>query len=198
MKTCTKCDQDLPLESFANSGRNSRCKKCANALSRKAYAQNLERERTRRRAYIKANTEQIRQRAKDRYDADPQKARDIRNRWTARNRGKSNAASLRWNRENLERMKQNVRAWQLKNPAKVCASSANRRARKALVSITPNDPRIDKLYELAAHLRHEGFDVEVDHIIPLTPREGECQGLHVFANLQIISSSANRIKGNRQ
>ena len=75
---------------------------------------------------------------------------------------------------------------------------SNRRpARLARVSITPDDKRISTLYALAAKLREAGRDVHVDHIVPIIPRSGQAQGLHVHANLQIIPAMENMRKGNR-
>lgn len=57
------------------------------------------------------------------------------------------------------------------------------------------DPReIHAIYREAAEMRLQGFAVEVDHDIPL--RGNLVCGLHVPANLRIVSTAANRAKGN--
>tara|TARA_R110000868_G_scaffold135772_9_gene348378 strand:- start:355 stop:708 length:354 start_codon:yes stop_codon:yes gene_type:complete len=58
------------------------------------------------------------------------------------------------------------------------------------------DPHeIFAVYQEAAELRSQGFDVEVDHDLPL---RGELvSGLHVAANLHIVSAAANRAKSNQ-
>ena len=83
------------------------------------------------------------------------------------------------------------------NPGRKLASVRRYQARKKKVDVTPNDPRIEALYVLAAKLREVGRDVEIDHIIPLQPQPGQTQGLHTFANLRIVPVKENRRKSNR-
>ena len=68
MKTCTKCDEEKPLDEFyrdrrSPQGRNSRCKPCVSELGRKRYHRDLEKSRTYRRIYAKTHRRTIRGRA---------------------------------------------------------------------------------------------------------------------------------------
>lgn len=54
--------------------------------------------------------------------------------------------------------------------------------------------RLSVVYRRAAELRARGFDVEVDHIVPLN--HPEVCGLHTVDNLQIISRTRNAQKSN--
>lgn len=90
------------------------------------------------------------------------------------------------------------REWKKVNRDKVAATVAKRRARKLqrTLELSPyHQSETLHIYEQAALLRHLGYDVQVDHIIPL---QGKIvSGLHVPWNLQIISSEDNIRKGNK-
>lgn len=53
---------------------------------------------------------------------------------------------------------------------------------------------IAELYAKCKYMRSRGFDVVVDHIVPLN--HPLVQGLHCIENLQIISYQANEHKSN--
>jgi len=68
----------------------------------------------------------------------------------------------------------------------------SRRA-KLKVNLTKEERKeIKELYKLALELREHGFDVEVDHIIPLSKG-----GHHHSSNLQILFATHNRSKSNK-
>lgn len=54
--------------------------------------------------------------------------------------------------------------------------------------------KVQEIYELAAEFREAGFDVDVDHIVPL--QAVEASGLHWHGNLRVCLASANRSKRN--
>lgn len=54
--------------------------------------------------------------------------------------------------------------------------------------------KVQEIYELAAEFREAGFDVDVDHIVPL--QAAEASGLHWHGNLRVCLASVNRSKRN--
>ena len=120
--------------------------------------------------YRAANRKKIRQQQKKYFDANREKCN-----------ARSTASILK--RQKVE-------------PELFAARNAERHAAK--LNRTPswaNKEAISEFYEKARRLTEEtGVPHDVDHIIPL---RGELvSGLHVESNLQVISSSENRIKNN--
>jgi 5-methylcytosine-specific restriction endonuclease McrA len=109
--------------------------------------------------------------------------------WAKKNRDKVNAGKKRFylRHHDTELAKRN--AWKKANPAKVLAATYKRRALKRNVSIG-DLTEIAKVYSRAQELRNLGFDVQVDHIIPLSKN-----GTHEASNLQIIYAVENARKG---
>lgn len=83
------------------------------------------------------------------------------------------------------------------NRGYVNAHTAKREAsrKRAVVSWSELD-EIRELYKMSANMsKSTGIPHNVDHIIPL--QSDIVCGLHVLANLQILSESENKSKGNR-
>jgi hypothetical protein len=96
--------------------------------------------------------------------------------------------SRRYRRQYPERVRKTKRLWSKKNPGKKSATNAKREALKRLVTIG-DLTKIAKIYIRASELRQQGFNVQVDHIIPLAKG-----GAHSPENLQIISAYENGCK----
>lgn len=106
-----------------------------------------------------------------------------------------------------EEQRARVKAWRENNPEKYAAlrrrsnarmvetgySAEHCRARRAKTRKMCDATRA--MYALARAYRSVGLEVHVDHIVPLKGRS--VSGLHVIANLQLLTGLENRRKGNR-
>ncbi len=173
MSFCTKCHESKPLADFyarprSKKGHYSECKICTLAMCRR---------------WQKANPDKVKKFSDDYRARHPDKMRE-------NNRKAREAADPK-------KLKATMRMWQINNAGKCAAWASKRKAIKLQATLSP-DPRIDAIYEIAAWLRLLGDDVHVDHIAPLQPSDPNAPvGLHVYANLQILSAQDNRSKGNR-
>ena len=101
--------------------------------------------------------------------------------------GRYLASAREWRNNNLELSRSTTTRWQRENRGRMLEYSAARRAKTRT-----NCPRVAALYAVAAALRADGWDVHVDHIVPLSKG-----GPHVFENLQILPAIENLRKGAR-
>jgi hypothetical protein len=97
-------------------------------------------------------------------------------------------------------VQQKNKKWKIKNPSKVAAIDARRRAainlRKPIWFTNEDHWMVEEAYELA-QLRTKIFKFpwHVDHIIPL---QGKLvSGLHLPHNLQVIPATVNLSKSNQ-
>lgn len=126
---------------------------------------------------------------------DKAKARELR--YREKHRKEIAARTAAWYLKNKERNNKNTSRWYSENKDRGAEKSASYKATK--MQATPkwaNKFFIREAYHLARiRTKKLGFKWAVDHIVPLT--SPLVCGLHVEHNLQIISTSANSIKGNR-
>lgn len=119
--------------------------------------------------------------------------------------------SIKWRKENDQKAKEQRKArykankdrllalskeYRIKNIAAYAAYAGKRRSSKSKAMPEWADVKeIEKIYREAKRISHEtGVKHEVDHIVPLQGKS-VC-GLHIPANLQIITLEENRSKGN--
>jgi hypothetical protein len=176
LSQCSKCLKLLPRESFyvrKESGRlGSVCKLCWSIKTDEWKKKNPEKRRAIALKWAKAHYPYIRE-CKARYRAkDPLRMR-------------------KWSIENPEKKKLLNKLWSQKNKPRILATVRARQCQK--LKATPpwsNLEEIRSIYVLAAK---QGM--HVDHVIPL--RHPLVCGLHVPANLQLMTPHDNYSKSNR-
>lgn len=94
-----------------------------------------------------------------------------------------------------EKHAEHVASWASRNKDVKAAAESKRRSRQSTGMPKWADREAIKIiYRAAKIYRESGFDVEVDHIVPLQGKT--VSGLHVHNNLQIISAFENSSKSN--
>lgn len=172
------------------------CCECQSEKNSARYAENAEKIQSQVYAYRANNPENVKA-TRATYKASH--ADEIKARDRARNIGDRKAISIArldaWNKANPEKTNARVKAWAQANPDKACAKATRYRAAK--LNATPawaDHVAIGMVYRAAEVIRTTGFDVHVDHVVPL---QGKLvTGLHVHNNLKVIKAEANRSKSN--
>lgn len=200
-KTCPRCETEKAFDAFSKDkhsrdGRATYCKECNKARHRVGYQANREERLLKQRQYYEENKEACQLRNKAYYEENREVlvekavervyANYDRHKELARNRYAADP----------EKTLEAQRLFRLANLDRYRAKMA---ARRALVKqATPDwadQTVIGAIYSQAALLTEQtGVKHSVDHVIPLS-HPSVC-GLHVPANLRVISLSENCSKGN--
>lgn len=110
-------------------------------------------------------------------------------------RDSANIRCHRYRVTHREILRADSKARQLAHPERLAAVASKRRASKLQRTPTWADyDAINMIYRAAQVIRDSGYDIHVDHIVPLQGRI--VSGLHVHNNLRIIDARQNQSKSN--
>lgn len=181
-KLCKKCNTTKPITSFgvdksASSGIRFRCKECDSKASIEYRTFNTEKANKSSSSWKSRNRDAVNEQRRKWLEANPDYVRN-------------------WNLENSEKNKKYYLDYYYRNPINARANEAARRVSKSnAMPAWVDKEKIKEVYAFAYEFREAGFDVHVDHIIPL--RGKIVCGLHIDSNLRVIMAQENMQKGNK-
>ena len=149
------------------------------------------------RQYYERNGDRLREAARLRYAAAPEKQRAAERRYIAKYPEKDRERHRRWYKDNRAKRLAADREWREQNPEKAAAKAARHRARK--LGAIVGDPKAIEAREIEIRksrwceaCKAKVDDLHVDHIIPLSKG-----GAHSVENLQGLCARHNLEKGAR-
>lgn len=206
-KVCTSCRIQKALDDFVKHRRDGLscwCKLCHAAKSRAYSAKYKQKVLDATKAWRASNADYLADYAAKRRKTE--KYKNAKPGWDKKYRiaSKANPARVeqvleygrKWREANSELANRRIAAWGKKYPEKRASYTRARQAQKLRAMPAWADRRkMQEVYELAREFREYGFDVHVDHIIPL--KGVMVCGLHVHNNLRLSLAAYNLRKSNK-
>lgn len=206
MKMCSKCNLEKEESFFSYTSRGkleTQCKLCIAHYKKQWLSLNKNKDKQNKYNYNSINKSKILNDQKQwrslnsDYIKHSNRKRYIQMSHEERLREKDRY--LEYKRNNPDKVKLTQKKWASKNPIKIAANKAKRRAAK--LNALPEwlsikeIKRINAYYRLSRYMSNKtGQKYEVDHIVPLQGKN--VSGFHVPWNLQILIQEKNRSKGN--
>ena len=135
--------------------------------------------------YYKENKEKIIKNQKSYYEKIKEEKKDL---------FASKRKNLYWS--NPEKYRKLSLLYIKKNPAANAKRRSDYRSRQLrAMPVWYDHEKVKEIYQFAAEFRLHGFNVDVDHIVPL--KNNKVCGLHVHNNLRVCLSNVNRSKSNK-
>lgn len=201
MKTCSKCGETKPLETFGkraanHDGYDGRCKTCVSAYSAAHYQNNKSKRQKQQKAWYEANKDRFAVQSKQYYEANKEHKNAQRRIRYVSNRESELAKNAEYRAKNHATLRAKDREYYQNNKAAWLGYVAQRRSVK--LQRTPawaDKERIQAYYDVCAFFNEvNGYaKYHVDHVIPLQGKT--VSGLHVHNNLQVITADENLRKG---
>ena len=188
------CKNGHVAERFTTGGG---CVECVRASVRRWRKANLEKARENTRQWIARNPERHRENVRKWHKENVERNREKARQWIAKNPERHRENVRKWREENPDRNRERQREWRQANPDRLAELSAGRRAWRLKATPAWADREVIAFFYSVAREETErtGEQHHVDHIVPL--RGKNVCGLHVEANLQILTASQNLRKNNK-
>ena len=152
--------------------------------------------REKKHAWSVANTDKVNAQKRSWRERNLEHARALNLANQKLHRDSANERNRRYAAAHREELRARNAAYQKAHPEIGAAKTARYLAAKRKQLPTWADQgAIDMIYRAAEVIRTTGFEVHVDHIVPLQGKN--VSGLHVHNNLRIIQANANRMKSNQ-
>jgi len=194
-KTCTKCCQILPAESFSKSARHksglqSSCKACSSVTNRAYYQANREEATAAARSHYQENKESIIAHSRAYHLQNRERLNANSRAYYQENKESINAYKRAYHLQNKEAENTRSRAYQKSHPEVFAKARHTRRANRldnGIFAITSKE--LKRIQSSPCTHCSSTTNIHVDHVIPLSKG-----GRHSIGNLQALCQSCNTSK----